>query len=106
VPTVPALHSEGAGARPPVVLMRWMNFVPDSRSPFGPGVDFAESSSQSIAVGSTLTPLTRVPTAVLPSFACHVGPRKCVMITLSPSYRSARGATKPHVKPPDTALHV
>ena len=61
------------------MLTRWMYVVLPRR----PGVvEVAERSSQSIAVGSTLTPFTRAPTTLLPSFVCHVGPAKWVPIRL------------------------
>ena len=107
VPTVPLVHVDAAGARPPVVFVRWMNVVAVSRSPSVPaGVERAERSSQSIAVGSTLTPSTRCPTTVLPSRACQVGPPKWVARRFPfASNRSARGATRPQAKPVDVGLH-
>lgn len=64
-----------------MVLIRWMYVVSASRSSCvrGPGaVETAESRSQSIAVGSALTPASRLPTTLLPSLACQVGPAKWV----------------------------
>ena len=86
VPAVAAVQFAAAGARPPVVLIRWMNVVSAKSSPpRGPlAVDTADSFSQSIAVGSTLTPDTRAPTTLLPSLACHVGPAKWLPISLRP----------------------
>jgi hypothetical protein len=47
-----------------------------------------------------------VPTTLLPSLACHVGPPKWVMITRPRlSVRFARGATNVHAKPVGVALH-
>src|SRR3954451_20300567 len=103
LPAVAALQSAAGGVRPPAVWIRWMNVVSTRRSPPRPGVVFVERSTQSMAVRSTLTLFTTVPTAWLPSFACHVGPRKWVTTSLPLSaYRFARGTAELHVAP----LHV
>jgi len=59
-----------------------------------------------MAVGSTVTEASGVPTTLLPSMACQVGPAKWVMMSLPWSlYRFARGATNPQTKPLGVALH-
>ena len=60
-PTVVVVAGPAAGARPPVVSTRWMNVVAASLSPSSPGVvAVALSSNHGIAVGSTVTPSTRL----------------------------------------------
>src|SRR3954453_515125 len=107
MPAAVALQVAASGARPPVVAVRWMNVVSPSRSPDGPAVgEGVDSSSQGIAVGSTVTGRIRWPTTLLPSLACHVGPAKCLMISLPWSlYRLARGATNPQANPLAVGLH-
>ena len=98
-PTVPALQVSGEGASPPVVSMRWMYFVPTSRSPSAPAFsDVTRSRSHGIAVGSTvIEPLpSSAAVILLPSRACQLGPPKWVASSFQvSSYRFARGPTEP-----------
>jgi hypothetical protein len=60
-----------------------MKVVPVRRSPSGPAeVDAAARSSHGIAVGSTVARSTTLPTTLLPSRACQVGPPKWVVSSL------------------------
>ena len=84
-----------------------MKVVWASSEPLAPVVDAASTSSQGMAVGSTVTPSTRLPTTLLASFACHVGPPKWVPITRPLRSRSvARGAVSTQVSPVAVLVHV
>jgi len=60
-----------------------MKVVPASRSPSRPlALAAAESRSHGMAVASTVMSVSRRPTTLLPSVACHVGPPKWVAMSL------------------------
>jgi hypothetical protein len=70
-------------AKRALATIRWMYVVSASLAPSGPAeVEAADSSSQGIAVVSTVTPSIRRPTTLLPSVACQLGPPKWVVIGL------------------------
>lgn len=72
-----------------MVLIRWMNVVAPKR----PGVvEATERSSQSIAVGSTLTPLTRAPTtfAAVLGLPGEVGSPRACRALLRPDFNRSK----------------